>query len=47
MFSGFIAANGKEWLEQRRFCLSASRDLGVGRGPWETIIMVITFDYSI
>lgn len=36
--SGFISVNGREWLEQRRFCLSASRDLGVGKGPWENII---------
>ncbi|KFM68124.1 Cytochrome P450 2C23, partial [Stegodyphus mimosarum] len=37
---GFIAANGDEWQEQRRFCLSSARDLGLGRGAWENIIMV-------
>ncbi|XP_054710570.1 cytochrome P450 2J4-like [Uloborus diversus] len=37
--AGFIKANGEEWVEQRRFCLFATRDLGLGRGPWENLIM--------
>ncbi|GFU01099.1 hypothetical protein TNCV_1817031 [Trichonephila clavipes] len=29
----------KTWVEQRRYCLSATRDLGLGRGHWEDLIM--------
>ncbi|GFR06306.1 cytochrome P450 2U1 [Trichonephila clavata] len=36
---GFIAENGERWVEQRRYCLSATRDLGLGRGHWEDLIM--------
>ncbi|GFR20111.1 cytochrome P450 2F3, partial [Trichonephila clavata] len=36
---GFIAENGERWVEQRRYCLSATRDLGLGRGLWEDLIM--------
>ncbi|GFY69728.1 hypothetical protein TNIN_126861 [Trichonephila inaurata madagascariensis] len=36
---GFIAENGETWVEQRRYCLSATRDLGLGRGHWEDLIM--------
>ncbi|GFV68980.1 cytochrome P450 2F3 [Trichonephila clavipes] len=36
---GFIAENGESWVEQRRYCLSATRDLGLGRGHWEDLIM--------
>ncbi|PRD34805.1 UNVERIFIED_CONTAM: Cyp18a1 [Trichonephila clavipes] len=36
---GFLAENGETWVEQRRYCLSATRDLGLGRGHWEDLIM--------
>lgn len=36
---GFIAENGETWVEQRRYCLAATRDLGLGRGHWEDLIM--------
>ncbi|XP_015906533.3 cytochrome P450 2J4 [Parasteatoda tepidariorum] len=35
---GFITANGEKWVEQRRFCLSATRDLGLGRRSWEDLV---------
>ncbi|XP_015906524.2 vitamin D 25-hydroxylase [Parasteatoda tepidariorum] len=36
---GFGDANGEKWIEQRRFCLSVSRDLGLGRSSWEDLVM--------
>ncbi|KAG8175401.1 hypothetical protein JTE90_022460 [Oedothorax gibbosus] len=41
---GFISENGEKWVEQRRFCLAATRDLGLGRGHWEDLIMEETAD---
>ncbi|KAF8787690.1 cytochrome P450 2C15-like isoform X1 [Argiope bruennichi] len=35
---GFSGMNGEEWQEQRRFALLTMRDLGLGRGLWETMI---------
>ncbi|GFT30577.1 cytochrome P450 18a1 [Nephila pilipes] len=43
---GFIAENGESWVEQRRYCLSATRDLGLGRGHWEDLIMDETFSFT-
>ncbi|GFY71585.1 cytochrome P450 2B15 [Trichonephila inaurata madagascariensis] len=36
---GFSTENGEQWHEQRRFALSAARTLGLGRDPWEVLIM--------
>ncbi|GFT30578.1 cytochrome P450 18a1 [Nephila pilipes] len=36
---GFGSENGEAWQEQRKFCLSTARNLGVGKGPWEDLIM--------
>ncbi|GFT30579.1 cytochrome P450 18a1 [Nephila pilipes] len=36
---GFGSENGEAWHEQRKFCLSAARNLGLGKGPWEDLIM--------
>lgn len=35
---GFSGMNGQEWLEQRRFCMYTMRNLGMGKGLWETMI---------
>lgn len=35
---GIIGMNGEEWQEQRRFVLQTMRDLGMGKGLWETMI---------
>ncbi|GFQ95359.1 cytochrome P450 18a1, partial [Trichonephila clavata] len=36
---GFGTENGEKWHEQRKFVLQAARDLGLGKGPWEELIM--------
>lgn len=36
--SGFAGANGPPWKEQRHFCMTAMRDLGLGKGPWESMV---------
>ncbi|GFY64859.1 cytochrome P450 2B11 [Trichonephila inaurata madagascariensis] len=36
---GFGTINGEPWHEQRKFCLSTARNLGVGKGPWEDLMM--------
>ncbi|CAL1272971.1 unnamed protein product [Larinioides sclopetarius] len=43
--TGFISENGEKWIEQRRFCLSASRDLGLGRDHWEDLIIEETTNF--
>ncbi|XP_035215781.1 cytochrome P450 18a1-like, partial [Stegodyphus dumicola] len=35
---GFSGMNGKEWQEQRRFTMHTMRNLGLGKGLWETMI---------
>ncbi|GBL95313.1 Cytochrome P450 2A6 [Araneus ventricosus] len=42
---GFIAENGEKWIEQRRYCLSATRDLGLGRDHWEDLIIEETTNF--
>ncbi|KAF8786768.1 Cytochrome P450 18a1 like protein [Argiope bruennichi] len=42
---GFISENGEKWIEQRRYCLSISRDLGLGRDHWEELIMEETTNF--
>lgn len=32
--------NGEEWQEQRRFTFYTLRNLGLGKGLWETMIQV-------
>ncbi|GIY91673.1 cytochrome P450 2A6 [Caerostris extrusa] len=43
--TGLLTANGEEWVEQRKFCFSASRDLGLGRSYWEDLIMQESSDF--
>ncbi|KAG8182764.1 hypothetical protein JTE90_023400 [Oedothorax gibbosus] len=38
--AGFGGLNGDEWQEQRRFALLTMRNLGMGKGLWETMIQV-------
>lgn len=40
VYLGFSGMNGQEWLEQRRFCMYTMRNLGMGKGLWETMIQV-------
>ncbi|GIX93919.1 hypothetical protein CEXT_290751 [Caerostris extrusa] len=34
----FVSMNGDEWHDQRRFTMHTMRDLGLGKGLWETMI---------
>ncbi|XP_035231232.1 cytochrome P450 2J6-like, partial [Stegodyphus dumicola] len=36
--TGFSSVNGNEWVQQRRYCVRAMRDLGLGRTAWETLV---------
>ncbi|CAL1288186.1 unnamed protein product, partial [Larinioides sclopetarius] len=36
---GLITANGEKWQEQRKYVMSTARDLGLGKGRWEDLIM--------
>ncbi|GIY72209.1 cytochrome P450 18a1 [Caerostris darwini] len=42
---GFITESGEKWVEQRRYCLSATRDLGLGKNHWEDLIMEEIFSF--
>ncbi|GIY72213.1 methyl farnesoate epoxidase [Caerostris darwini] len=37
--AGLLNANGEDWAEQRKYCLAASKDLGLGKDHWEDLIM--------
>ncbi|GFU01058.1 cytochrome P450 2F3 [Trichonephila clavipes] len=37
---GFGTENGEKWQEQRKFVLSAARNLGLGKGPWQTLLTI-------
>ncbi|CAL1272966.1 unnamed protein product [Larinioides sclopetarius] len=41
---GFIVENGARWIEQRRFTMSAAKDLSLGKDYWGTLIMEELFD---
>ncbi|XP_055940687.1 cytochrome P450 18a1-like isoform X2 [Argiope bruennichi] len=36
---GIVTANGEKWQEQRKYITSTARDLGLGKGRWEDLIM--------
>ncbi|KAF8786688.1 Cytochrome P450 2B11 like protein [Argiope bruennichi] len=36
---GLFTANGERWVEQRKYVMSTARDLGLGKGRWEDLIM--------
>ncbi|GFY39317.1 cytochrome P450 2J6 [Trichonephila inaurata madagascariensis] len=36
--AGFSGQNGEAWQEQRRFVVQTMRNLGLGKGLWETMI---------
>ncbi|GFU01048.1 cytochrome P450 2F2 [Trichonephila clavipes] len=42
---GFGSDNGEKWQEQRKFVLQAARNLGLGKGPWEELIMEETSNF--
>ncbi|XP_054710734.1 cytochrome P450 2C31-like [Uloborus diversus] len=42
---GFSGKNGEEWTEQRRFVVQTMRNLGLGKGIWETMIQEDTRDF--
>ncbi|GIY72211.1 cytochrome P450 18a1 [Caerostris darwini] len=42
---GLMIENGEKWMEQRKFCLSAARDLGLGKRHWEDLIMTETSNF--
>ncbi|GIY79344.1 cytochrome P450 2U1 [Caerostris darwini] len=42
---GFVGMNGDEWHDQRRFTMHTMRDLGLGKGLWETMIQVDAAEY--
>ncbi|GFS48393.1 cytochrome P450 2J5, partial [Trichonephila inaurata madagascariensis] len=41
----FGTENGEKWQEQRKFVLQAARNLGLGKGPWEELIMEETSNF--
>ncbi|XP_054723706.1 vitamin D 25-hydroxylase-like [Uloborus diversus] len=42
---GFSSVNGEEWVEQRRYCVRAMRDLGLGRSNWERSVQAEVEDF--
>ncbi|GIY76742.1 cytochrome P450 18a1 [Caerostris extrusa] len=42
---GIMIESGEKWMEQRKFCLSAARDLGLGKGHWEDLILGETSNF--
>ncbi|XP_054710978.1 uncharacterized protein LOC129220571 [Uloborus diversus] len=42
---GFPGKSGEEWTEQRRFAVQTMRNLGLGKGLWETMIQESTSDF--
>ncbi|GBM51433.1 Cytochrome P450 2J1 [Araneus ventricosus] len=43
---GFIGLNGEEWQEQRRFAVSTMRNLGLGKGLWESMIQRDALEFA-
>ncbi|KAG8179967.1 hypothetical protein JTE90_016300 [Oedothorax gibbosus] len=42
---GFSSVNGEEWVEQRRYCMRAMRNVGLGRDTWEDILQAEVSDF--
>lgn len=43
---GFAGKNGEEWRDQRRFTFYTMRNLGLGKGLWETLIQEAIVDFT-